>query len=138
MKTIYLGMALKGTPDWWNIIFQAAVRQALESFKNYEVTKFVGLTGADPQEIYRIDINLAKSADVMIALTRFPSVGLGMEIQSRIDLAKPTILCHPEGEPLSSMVLGAPNIEVIYYTNTGQDDVLAAKELADQLKAYLN
>jgi hypothetical protein len=36
------------------------------------------------------------------------------------------------------MVLGAPNIEVIYYTNTGQDDVLAAKELADQLKAYLS
>ena len=131
-------MALKNTPNWWHQSFQSCVRSELESFSDYEVTKFVGLTGANPIEICKTDINLAKSADIMVALTRFPSVGLGMEIQSRIDLSKPTILCHPEGEPLSSMVLGAPGIEVIYYPNTDQDDKLAAKEMADQLKVYLN
>jgi len=131
-------MALKGTPDWWNTAFQSDVRQALEIFTDYEVTKFVGLTGADPLEIYTTDINLAKSADVMIALTRFPSIGLGMEIQSRIDLGQPTILCHPEVVPLSSMVLGAPGLAVIYYGHSPQDSVDAANEIVVQLQSYLN
>ena len=130
-------MALKGTPELWNTTFQSAVREALEIFSNYEVTKFVGLTGADPLEIYSTDINLAKSADIMIALTRFPSIGLGMEIQSRIELGKPTILCHPQDAPLSSMVLGAPGIEVIYYEDTDHDMATVVSEIATGLEKYL-
>ena len=129
-------MALKGTPEWWNVSFQNDVRQALEIYSDYEVTKFVGLTGADPAEIYETDIDLAKSADYMIALTQFPSTGLGMEIQARINLSKPTIVCHPEGEPLSSMVLGAPGIQVVYYEST-QDSAAAAREIANQVGKYL-
>lgn len=131
-------MALKNTPVWWNEAFQTSVRREFEVLTGYEVTKFVGLTGANPLEIYTTDINLAKSADVMVALTRFPSIGLGMEIQSRIDQGKPTILCHPKDEPLSSMVLGAPGIEVIYYTNIQAEDELTAKEIANQLQIYLS
>jgi len=129
-------MALKGTPEWWNVAFQNDVRQALETLEDYEVTKFVGLTGAAPTEIYETDINLAKSADYMIALTQFPSTGLGMEIQARINRSKPTIVCHPKDEQLSNMVLGAPGIQVVYYDST-QDSVAAAREIANQVGKYL-
>ena len=138
MKTVYLGMALKGTPAWWHGTFQECVRKEFESFSNYEVAKFVGLTGAEPRDIYNTDINLAKSADVMVALTRIPSTGLGMEIQSRIDLGKPTILCHPEGEPLSSMVLGAPHISVVYYPNEDIDGAAAATYIVKELQNHLD
>jgi len=138
MKKIYLGMALKGTPDWWNVSFQHDVRKALEVFTNYEVTKFVGLTGAEPLEIYQTDIKLAKSADLMVALTRFPSLGLGMEIQARVNDNKPTIVFHPRGQKLSGMVLGAPGVEVYYYDiAVEQDGPDQARQIVATLQTVL-
>jgi hypothetical protein len=125
MKKIYLGMALRGTPTWWTDQFQMLVQKELRSLIGIEVTQFVGLKDVDATDIYKHDIEMAKSADLMVALTRFPSLGLGMEIQARIDLQKPTIVFHPAGQKLSGMVLGAPGVQVHYYDTAAEEDNLA-------------
>jgi len=138
MKKIYLGMALRGTPSWWTDQFQPLVRYELQSLPDVEVTQFVGLKDVDAADIYAHDIEMAKSADFMVALTRFPSLGLGMEIQARIDLHKPTIVFHPQGHKLSGMVLGAPEVQVHYYdTNEEKDGQVQALQIIETLQTLL-
>lgn len=115
-------MALRGTPSWWTDQFQIQVRDELKAIPDTEITQFVGLQDVAATEIYTHDIKLAKSADIMVALTRFPSLGLGMEIQARITLGKPTIVFHPQGQKLSGMVLGAPEVTVCYYNAKEESD----------------
>jgi len=137
MKTIYLGMALRGAPSWWTSEFQTQVRQQLSHIDNLEVTQFIGLKDVSPSHIYRNDITLAKSADLMVALTRFTSLGLGMEIQARSDQGLPTIVLHPESEVLSGMVLGAPHVTVVNYVSGDIDGVEQANVVAKTVRKFI-
>ena len=111
MTVIYLGMALSGTPLWWHNRFHGFLLSELENIPDVKVSRFVGLKpDVSASEIFNYDINLAKTADMMLACTRFPSLGMGMEIQSRVDLKKPTLLFHPKGQYLSKMPSGAPGV----------------------------
>jgi|GEM_PF-1811606 len=132
--TIYLGMALSETPEWWRDLFQEHVRDALAQIPNVEVSKFVGLDKTTaPTDVYDYDIGLASKADLMVALTRFPSLGLGMEIQARSALKKPTILFHPSGEYLSKMPRGAPHTRTHYYS-PHQTVELQAKQICVEVQ----
>lgn len=131
-------MALRGTPSWWTDQFQIQARDELKAIPDTEITQFVGLQDVAATEIYTHDIEMAKSADVMVALTRFPSLGLGMEIQARITLGKPTIVFHPQGQKLSGMVLGAPAVQVHYYdTNDEQDGLEQIQYIIKTLKTKI-
>lgn len=137
-RQVYLGMALRGTPAWWTDVFQKLVREELLALQDIEVTQFVGLKDVVATDIYTHDIEMAKSADVMIALTRFPSLGLGMEIQARVSINKPTIVFHPQGQKLSGMILGAPGVHVYYYdTITDQDGSDQVRDIIATLQTVL-
>lgn len=137
-QQVYLGMALRGTPSWWTDEFQKIIRDELITLQGIEVTQFVGLKDVAATDIYTHDIEMAKSADVMVALTRFPSLGLGMEIQARITLGKPTIVFHPQGQKLSGMILGAPGVDVHYYnTTTDQDELAQVRHIIETLQTVL-
>jgi hypothetical protein len=138
MAVIYLGMALSNTPIWWNKTFHSYVLEELETLSGVQVSRFSGLQiNTTAAEVYEFDIDLAKSAVLMVALTRFPSIGLGMEIQGRVDLKKPTLILHPAGGYLSKMPRGAPGINVDTYTSIAKDGKKAAHDIAQKVQAHL-
>lgn len=121
MKTVYVGCALRGVLPKDFPAFIGDLKEEL-SAKGFEVLSFVGL---DPQasarEVYATDIACAESADIMVAICDYPSTGLGMEIQKRIDIGKETYICNKKGTNISRMVLGAtekfPFVHHIEYEN---------------------
>ena len=139
MKLIYLGMALSETPEWWRIGFHNLVREKLDEIPDVSVSRFVGLDNTtNATQVYSYDINLASEADLMVALTRFPSIGLGMEIQARVALGKQTILFHPAGSYLSKMPRGAPHTRWRSYFSADQDDIHQALQISDDVKDELS
>jgi hypothetical protein len=86
--------------------------------------------------VYDYDIDLASEADLMVALTRFPSLGLGMEIQARVALKKPTMLLHPAEAYLSKMPRGAPYTQLHLYSQEGVNK-FAAQEIRAHVRNTL-
>lgn len=130
MKRIYLGMALSDAPEWWTGKFQRQVRNELERLPEVVVSRFIGVDQTTPaNRVYNYDLGLATGADLMVALTRFPSLGLGMEIQARANLGKATIIFHPAGMYLSKMPRGAPGVTVVHY----EAESLSTKKQARQI-----
>lgn len=103
--TLYVGCALRLAPPE----FVAAVAQLKDRLRDhYTVIDFVGLDPQVlPETIYATDIACAASADTMLAICNEPSLGLGIEIQKRIELKKKTIVAYPTEGTISKMVTGA-------------------------------
>ncbi len=104
-KTIYVGCSLtSATRDF--ILFIEELKSYIST--DFELLEFVGIDPqATPLHVYKTDINCAQKADVMLAVVDQSSTGLGMEIQSRIDLKKPTLIVYKRGSQVSKMPLGA-------------------------------
>jgi hypothetical protein len=133
---VYLGMALSGTPMDWHLDFERLVRATIASIPKVSVvTEFQGTTG-DSSSVYLTDITLASKADLMIALTRYPSIGLGMELQARVTLGKPTLILHPDDAPISRMLIGAPHVDVRYY-NVGYGANSDVTEIQSRVAHYI-
>jgi len=138
MKTIYLAMALTDTPDWWRINFYRCLCAELESLDGVQVLKFIGLDpNADPTEVHDFDINLAESADLMVALTRIPSFGVGQEIEARGRLGKPTLLMNPRGKYLSNMPRGVKGALLVEYETSKQDGARQVRLISVAVARYL-
>lgn len=124
---IYIGCAIKETAP--HIIEMVdALKQTL-SKEGHELLHFVGINPeCSHQEIYETDIACASEADLMVAIADMPSTGLGMEIQKRIDLKKPTLVCHHITSEPSRMPLGAAEVYEFCSVVAYQDerDILAA------------
>ena len=124
---IYIGCAINKSDDQvWQIVDTLKERLANQG---HELLNFVG---TDPkvtaQTVYHTDLACTNEADLMIAIADAPSTGLGMEIQNRIHLKKPTLICHRPEVKISRMVLGAAAtydfMSVVAYQD--EDDILAA------------
>jgi hypothetical protein len=103
--TLYVGCALRNAPrDFVEDV--ETIKRSLRD--HFEVIDFVGLApDVSDESVYETDIACAVKADIMLALCTYPSLGLGMEIQKRIELEKETIIAFPEGAHVSKMVTGA-------------------------------
>ena len=68
-------------------------------------------------EIYKRDLELLMSCDVIVADVSNPSLGVGFEIAKAVELDK-KILCLyrvQENKQLSAMIAGCPNVKVEEY-----------------------
>jgi len=119
MQTLYVGCALNNA----STEFVEAVLVFKERLRgHYEVLDFVGFDpSASSQKIYEFDIECAAKADIMFAICDQPSLGLGMEIQKRIELKKQTLILYRKGNKISRMPLGATDaysfMAVLEYEN---------------------
>ncbi len=70
-----------------------------------------------PEAIYRRDLDLVATCDVLVAEVTVPSFGVGVEVAEAGRLGKPVLaLVQPkEGRRLSAMIAGDPNVAVVEY-----------------------
>ncbi|MCL7410909.1 MAG: deoxyribonucleoside 5'-monophosphate N-glycosidase [Methanosarcinaceae archaeon] len=114
-------------------------RQMLPTYQH--ICKFLRSTGADvlswhvadpelegkeakmsEKEIYDLDIELLKMSDCLVAEVTVPSIGVGCEIYSGLDIGLPVLCIHKQGADVSAMLLGNSdkNISVEKYTDYEQ------------------
>lgn len=94
--------------------------------KEHELLEFVGLTAGNEAGVYTHDISCVDKADLMIALCDQPSIGLGMEIQRRIDNNRPVLLLAHDKSHVTRMVPGAAKVvDSVYFERYGDlEDLL--------------
>lgn len=73
--------------------------------------------GLPPQQVYRRDTEGVRAADILVADVSRPSHGVGMEIMLALVLNKPIIAVAPRRTRLSRMLLGAPNMTWVRYSD---------------------
>ena len=74
------------------------------------------LSPADPDVIFKRDVDQVRKCDFLIAEISSPSLGVGMEIMLSIELMKPVLLFHNSSVgPISRMVLGADGKALFKY-----------------------
>ncbi|MCI4438438.1 hypothetical protein JHC27_01060 [archaeon] len=84
---------------------------------------------ASPNYVYERDTSGVKTSDIIVAEVSTPSHGVGMEIMLAITLRKRIIALARRDAQISRMLLGAPNIEWIFY-----DEI---EEMTQKLKEKL-
>ncbi len=70
-----------------------------------------------PSEVYRRDTDGIRSADIVVADVSNPSHGVGMEMMLALMLGKTIISLAPKRTRISRMLLGAPDIIWIRYSD---------------------
>ena len=76
------------------------------------------LAPADPDVIFKRDVDQVRKCDLLIAEISSPSLGVGMEIMLSIELMKPLLLFHDATAlPISRMVLGADGKALFSYSS---------------------
>jgi hypothetical protein len=141
MTVIYLTMALTDTPVWWHGQFQFLVRRELEQIAGVTVTSAMDLVSdADPSVINKRRIGLARFADLMVVLTRFPSTEVGRDIQARGGMRKPkpTLLLSPRGQVLSNSLLGTPGTARREYASNAENGKREARLIFCHVREYLD
>lgn len=103
--------------------------------KSYEVLDFMWDVdkNASPKEIFAWDIlQCIKNCDGFIAICDEPSIGLGYEIASAVNLKKPVLALAQEEAKVSKLVLGAgealPNVDFKRYTDINLDVIPMVKK----------
>ena len=78
-----------------------------------------GESGLSAREIFERDMEWLKVCDLFIAEVTVPSLGVGFEVASAVNLQKPVLCIHLEGVELSAMIAGnsSKNIQVKEYTD---------------------
>ncbi len=64
--------------------------------------------GVSAEEVYRIDRERVKAADLMFVLAGTPSLGVGQEVMMAYESLIPTVVLIPKGTRVSRMTLGVP------------------------------
>jgi len=134
-------MALTDTPMWWHDQFQFLVRRDLERIEGVTVTSAMGLVpNIDPSVVNKRRTGLARSADLMVVLTRFPSIEVGQDIQARGGMRKPkpTLLLSPRGQVLSNSLLGTPGTARREYASNAENGKREARLIFCHVREYLD
>lgn len=107
---LYVGCALTdGVPDW----FVEGVGQVKDDLqeKGYRVLDFIGLEAGSAEDVYRWDIErCVGSCSLMLAVTDFPSSGLGMEMERANMLGTPLLAVAQTDKRVSRMITGAADV----------------------------
>lgn len=70
-----------------------------------------------PREVFLRDIKSIEKSDVIIADVSEPSHGVGMELMYAFLKGKEIIVTVKAGSKVSYMILGMPNVKVIWYNS---------------------
>ena len=123
---VYVGCALTGAPECELMAVQD-MKVKLEGMSDeksrFEVLEFLGTSYGSPTDVYEHDLGQVRSCDVMVAFVDRPSIGLGMEIATAIQLEKPLICLHRPETAVSRMLLGARDkhlLAILAYTNADE------------------
>lgn len=104
---LYVGCALTDAPQ----DFKDGVEAAKEELgADWQVLKFLGLVGGTSADVYRQDIGNVDTCDAFLAITDYPSTGLGMEIGRAAETGTPTLLVAHADARVTRMVLGAAEL----------------------------
>lgn len=105
-KTVYVGMALTGSPEEYHNAFQHELKDALRAIDGIEVIDFIE-PGQDTDEaIVAHDKKCVEESDLMIGMCDHPATGLGMEIVFRHNTGKPLLLFSHKDAKVTHMVVG--------------------------------
>ena len=135
-KTIYVAMAITGSPDEYRVDFQRDLKDALRAMSDVEVLDFIDPKESEGENATAADIvdhdklNL-ENCDLMVGICDYPATGLGMEIVFRHNLHKPLLLFAHKDRKITHMVVGfaqRENIPCIKYKSV--DDIVAEVEKA--------
>lgn len=87
--------------------------------------------GLSAWEIYERDMAWLEECDVFFAEVTVPSLGVGFEVASAVNLGKPVLCIHQEGVALSAMIAGnsSENLQVKEYKD--------AKSMIDVVDEFL-
>lgn len=119
---LYVGCALTDAPQ--------AFKDDVEATKDglgadWRVLKFLGLVSGTTADVYRRDLGNVDECDAFLAITDYPSTGLGMEIGRAAETGTPTLLVARASARVTRMVLGAsalvPGFKFERYENMRAD-----------------
>lgn len=106
-SNLYIGCALTYAPD----NFKQDVEQLKDNLRtDYDVLDFVGLKSGTAVEVYESDLDCVRQCDYMLAITDYPSLGLGWELATATSLNKPTLAVAQVNNEVSRLVLGAAEV----------------------------
>ncbi|MFP4655024.1 MAG: deoxyribonucleoside 5'-monophosphate N-glycosidase [Methanohalobium sp.] len=79
-------------------------------------------SGMREQEIFKRDIGLIESSDILLAEVTVPSIGVGYEICHAVHEGIPVICMHDRDADVSSMVLGNTydKISIVEYSDVSE------------------
>lgn len=110
MKTIYVGMALTDAPEEFRTIFHDDLKNKLRAIPGIKVLDFYWVshspTGGDDIEVYNLNEQHSKNADLLVAIVDHPSIGLGMEIMLRHAMGKPSLFFAHKDKRVTRMLVG--------------------------------
>jgi nucleoside 2-deoxyribosyltransferase len=102
-----------------------------EAFADENLTATTVLDSS--QVLRRHCLDMIEEADVVIAEVTTPSLGVGFEIATAEQKAKPTLALYRKGKGnLSAMIDGSPVAKVVYYSEVREAKEAIDKFLLDQ------
>jgi len=104
---LYVGCALTEAPE--------AFTEAVEELKgnliaDWHVLQFLGLVDGTSGDVYSHDIAKVDECDAFLAITSYPSIGLGLELGRAREVSKPTLMTQEVNTRVTRMILGAAEL----------------------------
>lgn len=103
---------------------RAAAGDALDVYFPGDFTDPVRDAHVSPEDVFRIDRERVKGADVIFLLAHTPSIGVGQELTMALESLTPIVLIAPRGTRVSRMALGVPT-DLIDVRYDGDEDLRA-------------
>lgn len=122
MKKLYIGCSLTYAPE----DFRNSVEELREQLRDkFEILDFIGLNAGTAGDVYRWDIEkCVKSADAMLAIVDYPSIGLGWELAIATNRNIPVLAAAHEESKVTRLLVGAAeehdNLEFVRYKDINE------------------
>lgn len=135
---LYVGCGLTHAPEE----FRREVENVKEELaSDWRILEFVGLGRGTSIDVYRNDIGNVRNCMAFLAITDFPSTGLGIEVNEAQTLHKPTLLVAQNDTTVTRMLIGMAESESIplkRYDQMAAIPMLARKTLLPMVKSREN
>lgn len=118
---IYLANSLTHAPEAFKTEMEILKRRLKEQ---YEVLEYFGLAAGEPAEIYSHDMKQVNACDLVLAEVSYPSLGVGFEIATALDLGKRVLAAAKHEAKVGRIIVGIsrPNFTFIRYSSA--DEIL--------------
>jgi len=120
-KKIYIGCSLTNAPE----AFLGDIKRLKEALyqAGYEMLDFVGTVDGTAEQVVHTDISCVLTSDLFLAITTYPSIGLGVELGVAAQARKQVIAAGKKGEKATRMVLGL-HVHNLNYKYVEYEDIL--------------
>ena len=103
---IYLGHALTGAPKEF-VSRMLLLRNSIKQLPDVEVLEFNWIPGLGPDpkvDTYELDSRNVRRAHLAVGILDYPSIGLGFELQIRIQEKLPLFCFVPQGQEVTHLL----------------------------------